>query len=49
MGKKRKWPLEKIIDVLTARERLKITVKKVCQKYDISFAQYYRWKTRYYN
>ncbi len=45
--KRRKWPYAKKMRVLRAREKHRITVKKVCQRYDISFAQYYRWKRKY--
>lgn len=45
--KRRKWPYWKKKRVLTERRRNAITVKKVCQKYDISFTQYYEWKRKY--
>jgi len=45
--KRRKWPVQKVSKVLGERKRQVITVKKVCQKYDISFTQYYRWKKQY--
>lgn len=45
--KRRKWPLAKKMRVLTERRRRGITIKKVCQKFDISFTQYYVWKRKY--
>ena len=45
--KQRKWPLAKKRRVLTERRRRLITVKRVCQKYDITATQYYRWSRRY--
>jgi len=41
--KRRKWPLRKKFKIIREK-KCDITVKKICQKYDIAPSQFYRWK-----